>query len=226
MKTFCYLLLLSSTLAIGSEPTTQKWKGERVLFVGNSITKHPPKAEIGWMGDWGMAATAAEKDQVHLVVDAVTKIRGIPPAFKVVTIADFERGYEGFEGAVKLKEEIAFAADTVIVGIGENVPTLATPEATAKFKGAMVRLLKTLKPDEQTALFVRSTFMGHTAKDAVMKEACTLAGGVFIDVSALAKEERNYARSEQQITHEGVGAHPGDTGMRAIADAIVAVMKR
>ena len=28
----------------------------RVLFVGNSITRHEPKPEIGWINDWGMAA--------------------------------------------------------------------------------------------------------------------------------------------------------------------------
>ena len=55
-----------------------------------------------------------------------------------------------------------------------------------------------------------------------MKEACAMAGGVFIEVSALAKEERNYARSERKIEHAGVGGHPGDAGMQAIAEAIVA----
>lgn len=30
----------------------------KVLFLGNSITKHGPKADIDWSGNWGMAATA------------------------------------------------------------------------------------------------------------------------------------------------------------------------
>ena len=32
----------------------------RLLIVGNSITRHGPLAEIGWLHDWGMAASAPE----------------------------------------------------------------------------------------------------------------------------------------------------------------------
>ena len=45
-----------------------------------------------------------------------------------------------------------------------------------------------------------------------------------MDISDLAKDESNYARSERKFTHKGVAAHPGDKGMRAIADAIIAAM--
>ena len=33
-------------------------KGTRVMFVGNSITLHGYKPEIGWHGVWGMAESA------------------------------------------------------------------------------------------------------------------------------------------------------------------------
>ena len=42
-------------------------KGPRVLFVGNSITLHGPSPKIGWTNNWGMAATARDKDYVHLL---------------------------------------------------------------------------------------------------------------------------------------------------------------
>ena len=45
--------------------------GLRVLFLGNSITLHAALPEIGWTNVWGMAASAAEKDYVHLVTRGI-----------------------------------------------------------------------------------------------------------------------------------------------------------
>jgi hypothetical protein len=39
-----------------------------LLVVGNSLTKNGPAHEIGWTGNWGMAASSADKDFVHLLV--------------------------------------------------------------------------------------------------------------------------------------------------------------
>jgi len=211
------------------QPATQAandGKGERILFVGNSITLHGPVKNSGWTGNnWGMAASAEEKDYVHLVVDAVSKLRGGKPEFRVVNISDFERSYEGFDIAAKLHEYTAFKADTVIVAIGENVPALKTEEGTGKFKESVGQLLKLLKGEGRSDLYVRSCFWPNATKDAVLKEACTAAGGVFVDISLLSKDEENYARSERQFASQGVAMHPGDKGMRAIADAISAAIE-
>ena len=48
----------------------------RFLFVGNSITRHGPKPEIGWENDWGMAASKKENDYVHVTVAMLEKIEG------------------------------------------------------------------------------------------------------------------------------------------------------
>lgn len=219
-------MLLVFTLSSAGLSRAQEGKPERLLFVGNSITRHGPAEKIGWTGDWGMAASAEEKDYVHLVVDAVAKRRGSKPEFQVANIAEFERNFESFDIAAKLREKVAFQPDLVLVAIGENVPALKTEEAKVKFRNSVVRLLTLLQGDRSVPLYVRSCFWADAAKDAALKEACAAAGGVFVDISALGKDEENYARSERKIEHEGVARHPGDKGMRAIADVILKAIEK
>ena len=70
-------------------------KGKRIMFVGNSITRHGIKPEIGWHGDWGMAASRKEKDYVHLLVDKINKIE--PDAsFCICQVANWEREYKKY----------------------------------------------------------------------------------------------------------------------------------
>lgn len=47
--------------------------GLRVMFVGNSITLHGVKEDIGWMNCWGMAASTKEKDYVHRCIEKICK---------------------------------------------------------------------------------------------------------------------------------------------------------
>ena len=49
-------------------------QARRVLFLGNSITRHPPLASIGWNNDWGMAASAREKDYAHVLASALGEL--------------------------------------------------------------------------------------------------------------------------------------------------------
>ena len=80
-------------------------KPQRILFVGNSITLHNPSPKIGWTGKWGMAASAESKDYVHLVVQALEKKSGHKPEFRVVNVAEFERGSATYDIAAKLKAQ-------------------------------------------------------------------------------------------------------------------------
>jgi hypothetical protein len=193
----------------------------KVLFLGNSITKHGPNATIDWSGNWGMAASAEDKDYVHLVTQGLAAKMGGAPEIMVRNIADYERAYADYDIAGKLKDAIDFPADLIIVAIGENVPLPKTPEEQAAFQGSVTKLLTAVKADRHPTLLVRSCFWANAAKDEALKKACAEVGGVFVDISALSKDEHNYARSERAFKNAGVAKHPGDQGMAAIATAIL-----
>jgi alpha-galactosidase len=208
-----------------SATTSAQAKPQKVLFVGNSITKHGPKADIDWHGNWGMAATSEDKDYVHLVTKSLAAKQGARPEVMVKNVADFERAHVGYDIAGKFADAAAFKADLIVLCIGENVAALKTAEAQAKYQEQVAALLKTLKSNPQAQIIVRSSFWANEAKDGAMRKACEAVGGTFVDISALSKDEKNYARSERPYKHAGVAYHPGDRGMAAIAEEIVKALK-
>ena len=199
--------------------------GGKILFLGNSITSHGAKPSIGWSNNCGMAATALDKDYVHLLAAAIAAQTSQQPRLMVANISDFERGYATCDVAVKAQPFCAFQADLIILAIGENVGALTNAAAQATFRASLVRLLTALKQGGDPVICVRSCFWASKAKDELLQQACAEVGGVFVDISALGGDEANYARSERKLAHAGVANHPGDRGMRVIADALLAALK-
>jgi lysophospholipase L1-like esterase len=208
----------ASNLTIGTQPFN------KVLFLGNSITLHGPAPKIGWTGNWGMAASAQEKDYVHLLLAQITKAAGGAPQVKVKNIADFERQLTKYSLSENLNEELDWEADVVIIAIGENAAPLKTEEDKERFRTAFTDLLTQLKQHRNPAIFVRSQFWPSADKDDIMKQVSSELGATFIDACKLGAEPANYAREERKIEHAGVGAHPGDKGMQALADALWAAI--
>jgi alpha-galactosidase len=199
---------------------------KKVLFLGNSITKHGPKADIDWSGNWGMAASAEAKDYVHVFTATLAQKQGSTPTILVKNIAEFERAHQGYEFATKLKEAIDFQADLIVLAIGENVPALKTPEEKAKLQEAVTKLLTELKGDRKPTILVRSGFWANAAKDKALHGASDAVGGIYVDISALAKDKSLYGRAEREFKHAGVANHPGDKGMAAIAAELMKALAK
>jgi hypothetical protein len=200
-------------------------KADRIMFLGNSITLHGPSRAVDWSGNWGMAASGTDKDYVHILTDLIAKRTGKRPEILVTNIADFERNSDTYDIAAKLKDPMAFKPDIVVVAIGENVPPLNSEVLKTKFKDRFLKLLTTIQSDGHPAIVVRNCFWTEPVRNELMRQSCAAVGGVFVDLSGLDKDESNYARSERKYTHSGVAAHPGDKGMKAIADALFRAMQ-
>jgi alpha-galactosidase len=199
---------------------------KKVLFLGNSITKHGPKADIDWSGNWGMAASAEAKDYVHVFTKALSEKQGSMPEILVKNIADFERAHQGYDFAATLKGAIDFQADLIVIAIGENVPALKTEEEAVAFVSSVLKLLRTVSGARKPVILVRSCFWAVPAKDSCLKLACNEVGGIFVDISSLSADKSLYGRAEREFKHAGVANHPGDKGMAAIADALMKALAR
>jgi hypothetical protein len=215
-----------SMFPVTAEPEVKPSAIRRILFLGNSITLHGPNAEIGWTGNWGMAASSEDKDYVHLVASALAQHTGSTPQIMVRNIAEFERNYSTYDVDLQMKDLFAFDPDLVVLAIGENVPALGSEDAKAQFKAGVMNILRCALAKRHPRVVVRSCFWADATKDQVLSQACQEAGGTFINAGPLGRDATNAARSERSFTHDGVAGHPGDKGMKALADAIVqAVLK-
>ena len=222
-----------------------KMKANRVLFFGNSITfVAGPRPDIGWTGNWGMAASAEDKDYVHVLTNSIAQAAGGTPSIMATYNANFESKclsydlnmplpeqytmpYPGQLGFVPLSDQLAFKPDIVVVAIGENVPHLTTMAMQDQYKHVFEKLLALFRSSGNPRIFVRGCFFTDATKDAVMKQATAAAGGVFVDQSSPGQNPSNRARSEPAnpyCKNNIVNGHPGDRGMKAIADSLFGAM--
>lgn len=189
-----------------------------VLFVGNSITQHAPASELGWHGRWGMAASKAENDYVHLLIARMTEAQGAAPRFLVHALG-------GGTIAGKLEDTEALStmarqADLIVVQMGEN-DHQQTADAFARPYEAMLRLLRDAAPKARIVCTgVWAPPGGNGTKDRFIRELCADLGFAFADLSAANRDPGNRAGSTGLWTHAGVNWHPSDAGMRAYSDAI------
>jgi len=191
----------------------------KILFAGNSITICPPVPDIGWFGDWGMAASTEENDYVHYTVKKLNEIAG-PVEHMSFNAADFEREFECFDfDRYKMRRD--FDADIIVVRLIENVDPKKLDELD--FAGALRDFIGYLNKNGNAKVFCTGAFCPNPKGDIVVRKACSDYGYTYIDISSLQGDIKNTARSE--FKDAGVGAHPSDLGMAGIGCLILESIK-
>ena len=184
---------------------------KRILVVGNSITRHGPLKEIGWENDWGMAASAPEKDFVHRLY-AKLQQSGQDVYMRIRQCAFWERNYRKEDILTHYEEEKAFGADVVVFRLGENV----VEEDKPYFKEALRAFISHICPSTGKTIFTTCFWKNEIIDEAVLAVAKE-RGEVCLD-GYFAKDDVNMALN--QFEHRGVAMHPSDEGMEAIAECI------
>ena len=190
----------------------------KFLFAGNSITLHGIRPEIGWHGEWGMAASAKENDYVHILMK---RIRQKHPnaAFCICQVAEWERQYKTGEETYKYYENARdFGADVIIARFIENCPCDGFDSTV--FKKEYAKLLDFLNKDKKAEIIVTDGFWRHPG-DAAVAEYAKENGKAFIPFGDLGDNDEMKAIG--LFEHEGVANHPGDRGMKAIAERIAEI---
>ena len=188
---------------------------KRILAVGNSITRHAPKADIGWRGDWGMAASAPEKDYVHRLFALLEK-DGQDVFMRIRQSAEWEVNLRSENILDDYDGERAFRADIVVFRLGENV----AGENKPYFKEKLREFVSHICPCGK--VIFTTCFWENPVIDQAIAEVAGDRGEICIDCG-FSRDEKNMALG--QFAHTGVAHHPSDAGMEEIARAIFACLK-
>lgn len=192
--------------------------GVRAVFIGNSITLHSPAPQIGWHYNWGMAASAPEKDYVHLVIQGIEAETGRKVDARVRCLADFERGFRNYDFS-KDQDLIDFNPDYLIIALGENVGELATREEQLEFREAFKKLVGGfIRGRSMPTAVVRGVFWPSPWRDEMMEHVASDFSIPFVKADIGSDESM---KALGLFEHNGVQAHPGDKGMAEIARRIL-----
>lgn len=221
MKNISGLFLLGILLinACKEDSEFNRIQFKNVLILGNSITKHPPDANVGWYGNWGMAASTESKDFSHLI-GASLKAKITP-----VNISNFESNHTIFD-LNTLDEHFVGQPDLVIIKIGENV--LQPIDFDKSFSG-FITYIKGKVPDAK--IVIVETFMRNDPANKVLNDEAQARNIPIVKLQDLNTEVNksyigegmlSFAGTRYQINNQAVADHPGDFGMKNIADRIIA----
>lgn len=196
-------------------------KGLRVMMAGNSITLHEPSESIGWHNQWGMAASAKDKDYVHVLKSHIQTVA--PDAtFCICQAYKWERDFANGKLAYPIYEDARdFNADVIVVRFIENCPRKDfDPEV---FKKEYVDFIEFLNKSGNAKIILTTSFWEHDA-DSVVAEVSKEKGWPLVVINDLG--ERDEMKALGLFEHFGVANHPGDLGMKTIADRIFEEVKK
>ena len=200
-----------------SFPTPQT-SGVRILFAGNSITRHGVLPSIGWYHDFGMAASAEENDYVHLLMKKWRE-RNVDFFLAVKQAAAWEvQVNEGRAEEENFEDLACFKPGFIIFRLAENVSTEIDGEY---FLNALDDLIKKLNKGNGEVIYTTSFWKNKTVSDAIRKKA---GEGRLVELEDLGEDASMKAYGK--FEHSGICAHPGDKGMAAIADRIDGALQR
>ena len=184
----------------------------RVLVLGNSITRHGPKADIGWFGDWGMAASSRETDFVHRLYAMMTQ-GGKDVYMRIRQGTHWECNFAKEDCLPQFEGERDFNADLIVFRLGDNVRASEIP----LFKEALYKFISFLNK-EKTRFIFTTCFYNSKERNDILAEVAALFNAPCVDIVCKDKSLTAVGMFE----HSGVAGHPGDLGMEMIASKIFA----
>ena len=194
----------------------------RVLFVGNSITRHEPNIGIGWDRDWGMAASTKDLDYVHTAVRLLDEEYG-KVDYCITNCGRWELSYFDDGMLSQWSEARDFSADIVVLRLGENINKAKEHFATHNISTHYKRMAEFFM-GKGALVIATGLFWRNDEIERAIEAAAEELGAVYLPLWDLGEADENMALG--LFSNPGVAMHPGDIGMARIAERIVSAIKK
>lgn len=187
----------------------------KIMFVGNSITMHGIAQSIGWNGCYGMAASSEDNDYVHVLMN---KVRNHNPntSYCICQVCEWESDYRNGESVYHLYQTAQdFDADIIVMRAIENCSTQDFDASV--FEKEYDKLINFLNPSGLAKVILTTGFWKHPGDD-IIREYSKENNLPLVELGDLGEDDKMKAIGK--FEHEGVANHPGDLGMKTIAERI------
>lgn len=214
---------LAMACALPAMAETANVERRSLLVIGNSLALHTPYQAIGWSGNWGMAASDADHDYAHVLQKLLQSKNTSPVDLTVKNKAKYERSFwlpDENDITADLKQDLA-QADVIVVQLGDNVSD--SDYTTYDFPKQYANLINTVSSGSKASakLVCVGPWWANAKKESAIKDACVKArNGKFVKISDIGQAPLSKASSERTIENKGVASHPGNEGMKKIAERI------
>lgn len=196
---------------------------QKCLVIGNSIT-------LGF-GTHGMASSDVDTDFYYLVKEHLTLLNP-NLQMKRVDGRPWESCTTTESRKVKLEtilaDDLEEDTDLVIIQLGDNVNTAEKIETFSSDCNVMLNYIMGKCPNARILWVFGRYNLGNA--DAI-RAACQSYGAEYVDISIVSTDAKYMSYmgapiigadgNTEYIDNGGVASHPGDEGMRVIADLII-----
>lgn len=194
------------------------------LAIGNSITRHG--LVDYWWNEIGMAATTENNDYVHLVADYLKDTHG-DVCYYAVNIFKWEnQAHDHAETYEVIDPYLSSKLDLITIRLSENVSDTTTFEAGFE---SLINYIRDNAPNAE--IYIIDDFWDSGEKEPMKIEGASNTSVPFISLDEIEGNPEYQCGlgtivydadgNEHIVEHNGVAGHPGDKGMKYIADSII-----
>ena len=195
----------------------------RMYIFGNSITCHGPLEGTAWQQTAGMAASAPEKDWVHLIIKTLQERTQRKFPTEVSNAADiFERNFRAFSPEKFADAFQAISADIILFQLGDNAHFFESDDKEV-FVRSYTNFINALRR-ENRLLLMTSPFYPYRRQEEATREVALNTGIFYANIAHLQLLDQRNLVIDQYQYHEFIEQHPSDRGMQGIAESVFAVL--